>query len=76
MSEYVYEVHSDVPLALVTGIGNIIQVVPVAMYSPMAYCALTVRDKVITGQSGPQASPARLSLELKAPRAVTERGGE
>jgi hypothetical protein len=57
---FVYEVRSDVPLALTIGIGNTVIVSPHSMYSP-----LIVRDVVQSNKCGPQCRPANLTLELK-----------
>lgn len=57
---FVYEVRSDVPLALTIGIGNTVIVTPHPFYG-----GLVVRDVVQRNNCGPQCSPANLTLELK-----------
>jgi hypothetical protein len=56
---FVYEVRSDVPLALIVGIGN------TAIVTPHSWNSLLVRDQVATLSCGPQCAPANLTLELK-----------
>lgn len=50
MSQYVYEVRSDVPLTLVNGIGN----TPVVTPAQYPGTALTVRDKRVSRTAGPR----------------------